>query len=269
MTTIFASDFHGTGNQYINKIQRMYHKYPSAQIVFGGDYIDGRKYSKQVLNYVRQMQNNHHAIVLKGNHEDLMQTFIETGIDKYGWYQNGAKTTIKSLFGRGFSKRQTCYLLNTYRLYDGTPLRQYIANLPTEYVNDDGCFVHAYVDVGAPDIQSAIDNTSDLDRMWNRSLAEDIDYHQNKTGKAVIFGHTPTCFIKQKPKIDPTGQQIINYLSPIIDKQIDKCPIVTSTFHHPGEKLLIACDGGCHRQGSYNTGNVVVIKNGEIIDYEN
>lgn len=56
MTTIFASDFHGTGDAYINKIMYMFHKHPEAQIVFGGDYIDGRKQIKQVLNFVRQMQ---------------------------------------------------------------------------------------------------------------------------------------------------------------------------------------------------------------------
>ena len=91
MTTIFASDFHGTGDAYINKIEKMRAKYPAAQIVFGGDYIDGRKYSKQVLNYIRQMQINHHAVVLKGNHEDLMLEFVRSGNrwDYDAWRENG------------------------------------------------------------------------------------------------------------------------------------------------------------------------------------
>ena len=102
MTTIFASDFHGTGDVYINKIQKMCVKYPSAQVVFGGDYIDGRKNNKQVLNYIHQMQLNHHAIALKGNHEDLLLKFIETN-ERWSynnWRQNGGNNTYKSLIGR-------------------------------------------------------------------------------------------------------------------------------------------------------------------------
>lgn len=266
MATIFASDFHGTGDAYINKIMFMFHKHPEARIVFGGDYIDGRKQSKQVLNFVRQMQLNQNAVVLKGNHEDLMEQFMLLGIDKYGWYPNGAKTTIKSFFGQGFSKKIANYQLNQYRLYDGIPLRQWLASLPTVFVNEDACFVHAYIDTRWKNIQQAIKNTDEMDRLWNRNLVDNYNYICNHTKKAVVFGHTPTCFFESN-RFNNSSIEIHKYQSKTNLKQSDPCPIIET--HRKGDASLIACDGGCHGGSNLNTGNVAVIQKGKVIDWLN
>lgn len=265
MTTIFASDPHGTGDAWINKVNLMLANHPEAKLVFGGDYIDGRSSSKQTINYVRQMQTKEHATVLKGNHEDLMEQFLLLrGEDRYGWFPNGAKTTIKSLLGRGYSKQMSYQRLMQYKLYDGMDLFPWIATLPTVYVNQDGCFVHAYIDVRWKNIRQAIKKTDEIDRLWNRNLVENNDYICNRTNKAVIFGHTPTCYFKC---CNDKNINIVKYQSQINKKQRYACPIIES--QRKGYEPLIACDGGCHSTEKFNTGNVVVIDKGTIVDWIN
>lgn len=265
MTTIFASDPHGTGNAWIKKVNLMFAKHPESQLVFGGDYIDGRKDSKQVLNYVQQMRHQHNAVLLKGNHEDLMQHFLRSkGKDQCGWFTNGAKTTIKSLLGRGYSKQQSYQHLKQYRLYDGTSLALWLAMLPTVYVNQDGCFVHAYLDTYWKSIQEAIQETSETERLWRRDLVETNRCIVNQTGKAIIIGHTPTCYFED---CNTKDIKITKYQSSINCKQRYVCPIIES--QRTGCQPIIACDGGCHSTEKFNTGNVAVIDNGKIIDWVN
>lgn len=265
MTTIFASDPHGTGNAWINKVNLMLAKHPEAKLVFGGDYIDGRSSSKQILNYVRQMQIERNATVLKGNHEDLMEQFLLLkGEDRYGWFPNGAKTTIKSLFGRGYSKQMSYQHLMQYKLYDGIYLFSWVATLPTVYVNRDGCFVHAYLDTYWKNIQKAIHETNETERLWRRDLVEMNSCIVNQTGKTIIIGHTPTCYFEY---CNNKNIKITKYQSPINQKQQYACPIIES--QRTGYQSIIACDGGCHSLEKFNTGNVVVIDKGSIIDWIN
>lgn len=270
MATIFASDFHGTGDAFINKVQTMMNRYPSAEIVLGGDYIDGRADVKQVLNYVRQLQHSkHHVTVLKGNHEDLLLEFLrnddESRINYNNWKMNGGNKTFKALTGRRVGHCYAQKKLRNYQLYDGTFLYHWLMSLPTTYVNQDGAFVHAYLDVEHySDIQQAIEHTTDEKRLWERK-AVDMLMH-NKTDRALVVGHTPTCYFAKnclhhnEPVIKP-------YESLIIRWQDEMCPIIE--YHYPNESSIIACDGGCHGGAPNNTGNVLVIDQGKVIDWLN
>lgn len=266
MTTIFASDFHGTGDMYINKIQRMIKKYPAAHIVFGGDYIDGRPDSKQVINYIWQMQRKHHAIALKGNHEDMLDAFLkdddEQRFNYNGWRQNGGNTTFKSLFGRKISHYVAHRMLCNYRLYDSNYLQFWLASLKVAHINEDGLFVHAYANVESYNTAfKALMFTSTQNRLWERK-AVDMLIH-NHTEKALVVGHTPTCFFAEN-QLNFEPVHITPYGSKTIAYQESKCPIIE--YHYDNEQSVIACDGGCHGGDNFNTGNVVVIDKGKIID---
>lgn len=99
---VWASDPHGTGQPWINLVKQAQQKYPNSQTIFGGDYIDGNAHSLETIAFVYDQVEHHDAIALRGNHEQLMHDFVEYNNDL--WFYNGAKTTIKSLFGRGFQR---------------------------------------------------------------------------------------------------------------------------------------------------------------------
>ena len=86
MEYIFASDPHGTGKAWINLVKQAQTDYPDAKLVLGGDYIDGRKYSKETLDFVMEQAANPNVEVLLGNHEDMLLNFVEKGDDL--WFLN-------------------------------------------------------------------------------------------------------------------------------------------------------------------------------------
>ena len=117
---IFTSDIHGNANT-LTLIKQAQKDYPTAQLIGGGDYIDGRKNSKAVCDYLIE-QNKQGAIILNGNHEELMLNFangfddFELGIEPL-WYVNGGKTTMRSFLGRGYSKPKTAKMLQHTKYY--------------------------------------------------------------------------------------------------------------------------------------------------------
>lgn len=238
MTTIFCSDIHGNYQELKNKMNKMTEKYPEAEIVFGGDYVDGFN-SIDVLNtlkYILKLQKEKNATVLIGNHEDMLLNFYK--FNDILWYQNGAKKTIKSLFGRGYSKEVAKYHLSQLKLDKDTYLISWLKSLPVDYENDDGYFVHAYINPNL-DLKTSKEKTSFENKIWGRSL---INCEKNLTGKSIIVGHTPI---------------------QVIDAKTDFKPIIKSEKHYP----IYFCDGGS--KGNFdNSGLLVcVFEKGELIEY--
>lgn len=240
MKYIFASDAHGTGKDWIEKVEKMTKLYPDAELVFGGDYIDGRKFSKETVEYVYDKVINHGAVALKGNHEDMM---INARKYPEHWKMNGAKTTIKSFLGRGYSMNQSINLLDLH--YYNT--LKWISELPTIYETENVIFVHAGLDLSLDD---PVNMTSEYDRIWIREeyiySGKDKIFAHNNTGKVIVTGHTPTCYVNGKyddgSSFNGVGED---------------CPVVI--IQYEGENPRIFTDGGCHSSLEENKGNVVCL----------
>lgn len=257
MKYIFASDPHGTGQPWIDKVEMMKSKYPDAKVVFGGDYIDGRAFSKETLMYIKDQVESHGAIALKGNHEQLMlDALFSDGFPL--WKMNGARSTIKSLLGRGYSDKKT--MLEIKRNY--SDLVSWLCNLPTLYETENILFVHAGFNMSLDD---PIEDTPLYEQVWVRDeyLYADYGYFaHNYTGKAIVTGHTPTLFIHGKYYNDEFDEIEEKETSNDDDYE---CPVVT--IQYDGEPPRHFTDGGCHGSLEYNTGNVVCLdNNGDIID---
>ena len=67
---IFISDIHGN-LETLDLIKQATADFPEAQLVAGGDYVDGREHVKEVLDYLIE-QKSEGAIVLLGNHEQML-----------------------------------------------------------------------------------------------------------------------------------------------------------------------------------------------------
>lgn len=270
MTTIYTTDPHSAGQPWIDNVNRMIAKYPDAEIVFGGDYIDGRGKidAKQTLNYVHDIATSIKNVhVLRGNHEDMLINFMDHGDPN--WLMNGGKRTIKSLFGRGFSKITAQHMLNqAYHFNNGDSLYHWLNSLDYVYHNDDGLFIHAYVDFSRkyPDCFTMTSNT---DKLWSRDCVS-WDKHDkaqywaaNHTGVPIIFGHTPTEYLKSATMIT----NIPNDVKPdIIYRNNPDNPIIRTEY--PDCAPMYACDGGSKNHvESHHYGTIIVFDHGEIIDF--
>lgn len=236
MATIFATDIHGDYSSLKKKMDAMLEKYPQAEIVFGGDYIDGygRPQVKEVLDYIYNLSKVRKVSCLIGNHEQMLLDFYRSNDEL--WFKNGAKKTIKSLFGRGFSKQVAKYKLSQYKLDENTRLISWLENLLPDYENEDGYFVHAYVNPNL-DLETSKEITSLDSKIWKRDL---IHCEKNLTGKTIIAGHTPVQVFSSEVK-----------------------PVVKSEKYYP----VYLCDGGAKSGDETSNLFVCVFEKGQMVEY--
>lgn len=281
---IFISDIHGN-KKTIDLIKTARHAYPTYTLVGGGDYIDGRKDSKAVLDYLMSQDN---AIILRGNHEQMLIDFAEgrdepinddIGYMQPLWFANGGKTTLHSLFHYKFSNSK--YKLAQTMLKD-SKYYQFLKQMPIMYDTPNIVFVHAGVlpikDYANPENYKGTANYDyDMYRLWARSeyiykCSNDIPVHQytvdaknhkevnlpvfahNQTGKTIVTGHTPTALISGI--FDKTYKQVPK-------KPFTHCDVLT--IQYPNEPARIFTDNGNHSRYPNHDGNVVVMNNKGII----
>ncbi|ETA73760.1 metallophosphoesterase [Ligilactobacillus equi] len=281
---IFASDPHATGQPWIDLVEKARTKYPLAKVVFGGDYIDGRAFAKETLDYVFSVPD---AVVLRGNHEQMLIDSVKRG-EKGLWLANGGETTLISLFGEDISFKLTA---NKFRdSYEasksGLPSPTFgdimyefwtkseekltssgyiekLNTLPLKYETNNIIFIHAGVRLDGQETDQEFALWSREDYWYIDRQEHDYVFAHNTTGKTIVTGHTPTCMLsgvyeQPFPKANPEG--VI-----LGDTATYQCPV--KIVKYDGEPARIFTDGGCHARLDGHHGNVVVLDdNGALID---
>ena len=186
--TLVISDIHGELGLLEKLLETANYDAKADQLFLLGDYIDRGPDSKGVLEKVIQLKEAG-AIVLKGNHEDMMVKALTTD-DERAWKnwtnRNGGSQTLQSY---GFSEHQ--FIIEEDEPFEKPIIYsekleehlQFIHNLEYYVETEDVIFVHAGVHP-----EKTIDETDPYELIWIRDL-----FHNGYCGeKTVIFGHTPT-----------------------------------------------------------------------------
>ncbi|MFJ7934744.1 metallophosphoesterase family protein [Sporosarcina sp. NPDC096371] len=189
--TLVISDIHGELELFEQLLAKVQYDPHHDQLILLGDYVDRGPHSKKVLDKVIELKAQG-ALVLKGNHEDMMIKALTTD-DEHAWkhwaHRNGGSNTLQSY---GFSEEEFIVPENVEfvkpELYSDklTGHLEFIQCLDSVIVSEDYIFVHAGIHPTLP-----IAETDPYVLMWIR---EDFynGYHGDKT---VIFGHTPTTIL--------------------------------------------------------------------------
>ena len=148
--------------------------YANDTLVFIGDYIDRGPDSFEVVDYLVDLKKEHPDIVfLKGNHEDMLQKYLE-GTDRFTYLFNGGQKTLDSYLNRPnkseFSPIPSDHL-------------EFYRSLVFHYETEDYLFVHAGLREKIP-----LNKQNPDELLWIR---EDFIHSKFDFGKQVIFGHTP------------------------------------------------------------------------------
>ncbi|MCG7344511.1 serine/threonine protein phosphatase [Sporosarcina sp. ACRSL] len=219
--TLVISDIHGELDLFEELLQTANYDPTNDQLILLGDYIDRGPDSKRVIDKVMQLKDEG-AIVLKGNHEDMMVRALTTDEERVwkNWTnRNGGDATLKSY---GFSEEE-------FKVEEDAPFVKpnihsetlekhlnFIQHLDYYVETDDTIFVHAGVHP-----EKSIAETDPYELIWIRDI-----FHNGYAGeKTVIFGHTPTKMLHE-------------------DKQ--SC----SVFY--GKNRIIGIDGGAVYGGQLN-----------------
>ena len=165
-------------------------------VVYVGDYVDRGPDSFGVIDMLIHEPlegfERHH---LKGNHEDMLMAFLETGSGGETWIVNGGRDTMESydvdLWDIGFGLGNLPGLGEKLQANIPEDHLAFLAGLQLSHREGGYLFVHAGLRPGV-----ALEDQDEYDFLWIRHdfLDADADY-----GMIVVHGHS----INPEPDIRP------------------------------------------------------------------
>ncbi|WP_050614988.1 metallophosphoesterase family protein [Bacillus testis] len=194
--SIFAvSDIHG---QYTAFQHLLRNWDPAMPLVILGDCIDRGKDSPKVISKIIELQHKYEnkVVVLRGNHEDMLLTFLDNPTETTGlhYFRNGGDLTIKQ-FTEQADLSEMCFPEIAEQMKAALHgFQSYFDQLKAYYEFGDLLFIHAGIDHTLADWRE----TDPYQMVWIREGW----LHENKTGKIIVFGHTPTRIIHRSESND-------------------------------------------------------------------
>lgn len=186
---LVISDMHGQIDAFNALLEKAEFDASEDLLFLLGDYVDRGQNPKAMVAKARELEKKG-AIVLKGNHEDMMEkALIGRKTESLAhWAANGGAQTLSS-YGLDFkfvyqNIESDSLKLPNELLDDLSWIEQLNVYAQTEHY----IFVHAGVD---PD--KKIEDTDEETFLWIREPFFS-GYHGDKS---VIFGHTPTMNLQQ------------------------------------------------------------------------
>ena len=163
-------------------------------LVFLGDYVDGGREAKYVIQYLIDLQKEFpHYVFLMGNHEDMLLCGIgyspsvcrqyRASFDN--WYTQGGKATAES-----YANGPIMPYPELIRSQIPKEHLEWMRTLPLFHETEDFIFVHA-------GINQDVAHSDPIDLLWTRG------WYANYQGKPVIYGHT--CSRDYLPTLYPQG----------------------------------------------------------------
>lgn len=190
-TRIYAvGDIHGRADLLRETLERLDEDLLRRPVeyaveIFLGDYIDRGPASKDVIDLLAARMVQNHSICLRGNHEELMETFLQNPRALASWLKLGGLETLMS-YGvvtrsdgdasiADIHQRFCRALPKTHRLF--------MQCLKPWICCGDYLFVHAGIRPGVPLDQQAMG-----DLLWIR---EEFLGFSPQHSKYIVHGHTP------------------------------------------------------------------------------
>lgn len=162
--------------------------------------MDRGKQSKDVVSFVRNLVEEHGAVALRGNHDQMFLDFLNKPLNymaQQNFFRNGGDATIRSYI-EGF---------DSYQWYDDNYIKwteeikreheediEFLNNLRYYYETPEYIFVHAGINVNFKDWK----NTDHDDFIWIRDQFLKYDHQHEQT---VIHGHTPCIYLHESADI--------------------------------------------------------------------
>lgn len=189
METIFAiGDIHGEFEMFEQLLKEW--NPDTEQLLLLGDLIDRGARSKDVVERASELVEQYGAIVLGGNHEDMLADFIkEPELCRDHYLKQGGAETLMSFFHTHPSEFFASPRKFAEALHHKFPKHlDFLSKRPDFYQTDTHIFVHAGIDFEEADWK-------DTSRDNFRWIREPFFIGKNNTGKTIIFGHTRTSLL--------------------------------------------------------------------------
>lgn len=185
MKDVFViGDIHGEIQQFEKLLTFWDHQ--KQQLIIAGDLIDRGENPLAVVRLAMQLKKEHNAIILMGNHEEMLLNWLDNPNEDYVYYDS--VSTIVSFLNDVSEFFWQSHLpdVSKQKILTTFPDEiDFLRTLKDYHETDTHIFVHAGIDLDLIVWQE----TSPVDFHWIR---EDFHNGTNDTGKTIVFGHTPT-----------------------------------------------------------------------------
>ncbi|MEH2505995.1 serine/threonine protein phosphatase 1 [Bradyrhizobium sp. AZCC 1578] len=189
-TRIYAvGDIHGRADllsEIIARIDDDIRRRPIAHTVeiYLGDYVDRGPHSKTVIDLLTVRLVANHAVCLRGNHEAVMEGFLQDPAILQYWLQLGGMQTLASYGVELHDETATASELHR-RFLDAFPRAHqlFMQCLRNQFSCGDFLFVHAGI---RPDVPIEHQDPNDLIWIRDEFLGSTLDHEQ-----FIVHGHTP------------------------------------------------------------------------------
>lgn len=190
MKRLFAiGDIHGCCDSFKELVETQIQLTKDDKLVLLGDYIDRGNKSKEVVDYILELQENGFEIItLLGNHEMLLLETLRNEKNISKWIQNGGAETLKS-FEIEFIKEISPKYLDFFK------------NLRNYYSFEEFLFVHAgFNDKVINPFQDTYSMIWKSQATYSNPLLAD---------KIIVHGHRPITIELCKKQLDK-NKQVLN-----------------------------------------------------------
>jgi serine/threonine protein phosphatase 1 len=185
--TFVIGDIHG-GLRALQQVLDKARPGADDTLVFLGDYVDGWSESAGVIDYLMQLEQQHHCIFIKGNHDAWCEVWLRSADTEHLWLVSGGAATIASY--ESYSDAQRLRHLN------------FLERMKMYYLDEQNrLFIHA----GFTSMHGPKGERYETIFYWDRSLWEmalsinpaltpdDLFYPKRlKHFREIYIGHTPT-----------------------------------------------------------------------------
>jgi len=189
---LVIGDIHG-GLKALKQVLERANISNNDTLIFLGDYVDGWSESPQVLDFLIALQQKQQCVFIRGNHDDLLLSYLKTNTYNEEWFKHGGKSTVESYEGIDLSTKEIHI--------------KFLESLEAYYLDDDNrLFIHAgFTNLKGVDFEY-FKPLFYWDRtLWEMVLALDENIpveselypNRLKLYKEIYIGHTPTTKINK------------------------------------------------------------------------
>ena len=179
-----TSDIHGHYSMFETLLDKIKLTKKDLIIILGDSCDRGTQTYELYKKYNDLEKEGYNIKHLRGNHEDMLIKAMESG-DNEHWYRNGGEKTQKSFYNNSESKDTLTFeeWLEREGIKSVKWFVDWLDRIPIMISGEKNLFVHA-----------AFDTTKGEDEQEHRFLIWDRNdfWTNNRTGKAIYFGHTPS-----------------------------------------------------------------------------
>jgi serine/threonine protein phosphatase 1 len=184
--TFVIGDIHGALRALQQVMERVSPR-KEDRLIFLGDYVDGWSESRQVIDYLVELEAAHDCIFIRGNHDVWCEEWLEGWGASSDWLFHGGVATMKSYAGiTAIALGRHLEFFNRMRSY---------------YEEDGRLFVHAgFSSIDGPSAEHFESNFFWDRTLWETALAmddrlaRDSPFYPQRLQlyREIYIGHTPT-----------------------------------------------------------------------------